>query len=773
MSESEGEATFASADEGDGVDKGDAPANKELESTKTDTKRKKDGAVTAGDKVTNKRKEVAAESKEAQKGQKKQQQPPSKGKGNTAAAQKDVKPTISPPPGAAAKASPGGKNPKPVVKPPEESKSEGKVEKTKEVKEESKSEGKVEKTKEVKEESKSEGKVEKTKEVKEESKSEGKVEKTKEVKEESKSEGKEAKTKEDLKVSAVNKPAAKIAATSAENEKDVQKVDKTNEPAVSTLSVKKPESVSSPQRQGGSVAGGQLGGSVQAEDVRGKVQVEDVRGKVQVEDVRGKVRVEDVRGKVQVEDVREKGEVQAEDVGPVVQDIPRGQRDHTPEQEEVLKKLGESAEKGSAGGWGWGNWGSSLLSAATNSVQTFTHQVGDGFTTILETVESSLGVPDPEDIAKARSATEPEEDRSTVISQPDEGKQEDKVKMSEDANQTNSNSEATDSKEDDLDEKLEEKKEEPKKETSGGDGWFSNWNMSDFAKKVQDKGKSLASKGHTLMAEGFDAVENLAAGGIDVLESIGKKTYSTLSEHDPAFRKTREFLSPKGNKPNLSSVLREAKEKAEFEAEQEKQNEEARKAHFGTLFDDYQGIAHLEALEILSNQSEKKVHSLLNALSSGDLTEIKPTLISIKEAFEINEEDSDAVTEQDFSSLVSQCVSDLQLGTAPDKLNKVHEMVKQWIVDCDSHEAHESDSIKEVHQKSIQALAELTAKGVEQFHKAGELVLLERDKDKDCTERAHSLARLTGVLCHEISNLASKFVEILNKMAVCILVNSC
>lgn len=75
----------------------------------------------------------------------------------------------------------------------------------------------------------------------------------------------------------------------------------------------------------------------------------------------------------------------------------------------------------------------------------------------------------------------------TVISQPDEGKQEDKVKMSEDNNQTNCNSEAADSKEDDSDEKLEDKKEQFKKETSGGDGWFSSWNMSDFAKKVQDK----------------------------------------------------------------------------------------------------------------------------------------------------------------------------------------------------------------------------------------------------------------------------------------------
>ena len=62
-----------------------------------------------------------------------------------------------------------------------------------------------------------------------------------------------------------------------------------------------------------------------------------------------------------------------------------------------------------------------------------------------------------------------------------------------------------------------------------------------------------------------------------------------LSEHDHNLRKTREFLSAKRNKPNLSGVLREAKDRAEEEAEQEKENEEARKAHFGTLFDDYQG----------------------------------------------------------------------------------------------------------------------------------------------------------------------------------------
>lgn len=32
-------------------------------------------------------------------------------------------------------------------------------------------------------------------------------------------------------------------------------------------------------------------------------------------------------------------------------------------------------------------------------------------------------------------------------------------------------------------------------------------------------------------------------------------------------------------------------------------------AHYGILFDDYQGLSHLEALEILSNESEVKVRN--------------------------------------------------------------------------------------------------------------------------------------------------------------------
>ncbi|KAK0060700.1 protein FAM114A2 [Biomphalaria pfeifferi] len=452
-------------------------------------------------------------------------------------------------------------------------------------------------------------------------------------------------------------------------------------------------------------------------------------------------------------------ETQSHDVvkTPEKQDIPRGQVDRSQQQEQILQNLGATAEKSSRGGWGWSSWGSTILSAATNSVQTFTHQVGDGLSTIIDSVESSLGIPDPEDVAKDKSATEagqsPADTTSAITSQPEETAA---------VESENVKTQATDKTIDKEPESTEE--EEKKDKNNGGGGWFLNWGVSDLAKKVTNTGKSLASKGQTLMSEGFDAVENLAAGGIDVLETIGKKTYNTLSEHDPAFRKTRDFLSPKSNKPNLSSVLREAKDRAEQEAEKVKENEEAMKAHFGTLFDDYQGLAHLEALEMLSNQSEKKVHSLLNSLSSKDLAEIKPLLISIKETFSVQEEDESAAdTDQDVSGLVSQCLAQLKLGTASDKLNTVLEMVRQWI--ADTQENQEKDSIKDVHQKSIQALAELTAKGVEQFHKAGELILLEKNKENDFIEKSQSLARLTSVLCHEIGNLATRFVACLNKMA--------
>jgi len=52
-------------------------------------------------------------------------------------------------------------------------------------------------------------------------------------------------------------------------------------------------------------------------------------------------------------------------------------------------------------------------------------------------------------------------------------------------------------------------------------------------------------------------------------------------------------------------MLKEAKEKERARLGSQPINEPT--AHYGILFDDFQGLSHLEALEILSNESEAKV----------------------------------------------------------------------------------------------------------------------------------------------------------------------
>lgn len=51
--------------------------------------------------------------------------------------------------------------------------------------------------------------------------------------------------------------------------------------------------------------------------------------------------------------------------------------------------------------------------------------------------------------------------------------------------------------------------------------------------------------------------------------------------------------------------MREAKEKEKQRRAQQVTVE--RTAHYGLLFDEFQGLSHLEALEILSNESEAQV----------------------------------------------------------------------------------------------------------------------------------------------------------------------
>lgn len=66
----------------------------------------------------------------------------------------------------------------------------------------------------------------------------------------------------------------------------------------------------------------------------------------------------------------------------------------------------------------------------------------------------------------------------------------------------------------------------------------------------------------------------------------------------------------------ILQMLKEAKEKER--ARLSNQPISAPTAHYGILFDDYQGLSHLEALEILSNESEVKVRHVCVCVCEAD-----------------------------------------------------------------------------------------------------------------------------------------------------------
>ncbi|XP_033743306.1 protein FAM114A2-like isoform X2 [Pecten maximus] len=495
-------------------------------------------------------------------------------------------------------------------------------------------------------------------------------------------------------------------------------------------------------------------------------------------------------------------------------------------------KQEEKKQSSASGGWSaWGNWGSSLMNVASHSVSTFTSQVEGGFNTLVDAVETSMGAPSAEELAemKRKSREESEAPENTTIDRENsehddqeenkksvtenkgdnpEDRQEEQAKggwfqslaghvedkfntlvdavetsmgapspeeLAEMKRKSREESEAPENttidreNQEEVDQKEKgEKQEEKKKEDNvmnpeGGDqgsgsNWFSSWGMSSLTSVVQNTTHMVQNTSNALVT-----------GSLDVLETIGKKTFDVIKDHDPGLHKTKEVLFQRGDKPNLSQILRDAKEDSAKRMEQEKESDDARKAHFGFMFDEYQGLAHLEALEILANQCEKKVQTLLTSMPADTLADIKSDLIMIKQVFERNEEDDDDEDpeDQDFVKLVTDNLANLSLGTDPGKLNRTQDKIRQSISKfCTKEEGEEEQAQpKAVHQVAIQSLAELTSKSVEQFHKAGELILLNQPSDKQCLDRATSLSNLTNVLCTEVGIMSVKFTSVLNTLA--------
>ncbi|KAK3696723.1 hypothetical protein QZH41_013084, partial [Actinostola sp. cb2023] len=351
-------------------------------------------------------------------------------------------------------------------------------------------------------------------------------------------------------------------------------------------------------------------------------------------------------------------------------------------------------EQQEADSWGWGSWGS-MLSQATA-----------GLSSVIESVESSLGIPEPGEIAK--KVADDEKTTETVIENEPTVTDTIPQEPSQDDSEIN------------------------KSEVEGGQGSF------------------------------LSGLSSVVSEGLGALEYIGKKTMDVISEGDPGLRNKRQFMS-KG--PTLSQMLREAKEDAEYKVAHPDYKESVMNVKLTTEFDKFQGLAHLEALEILSKESESKVEAHIIDLTKEELMTIKPLLRTIQEVVQIEDDGDDDEDEQDFETEVSSSLAELHLSHVPNKTNSVHNRVKEWIDSCITEQSENPkcrDHV-EIYTAGISALAEITACSVEQFHKVAEVMLLLADEsDTSALVRAQSLKKLTLCVCREVSNLASKFAVALS-----------
>ncbi|XP_051753439.1 protein NOXP20 isoform X2 [Ctenopharyngodon idella] len=302
--------------------------------------------------------------------------------------------------------------------------------------------------------------------------------------------------------------------------------------------------------------------------------------------------------------------------------------------------------------------------------------------------------------------------------------------------------------------------------------------------------------------------KSVITGGLDALEFIGKKTMNVLAESDPGFKKTKILMQ---RTVSLSQMLKEAKEKERERMSSQMVTEPT--AHYGILFDDYQGLSHLEALEILSNESEGRVQEFLSSLEEEDLEVLKKELIAIKEIFITREEEeADAISEEnaadgeEFVSVLTELLFELHVAATPDKLNKARIKAHDWVREveqsqevvknveeskkecstpCTAPEKGEqkeeekkekgeegeneknntkdvnSDTVEKVYLSSVGSLAEVTARSIEQLHKVAELILHGQELEKPACQQASILVRLTSAMCKEVGCLARKFSDTL------------
>ncbi|KAI6069601.1 Protein NOXP20 isoform X1 [Aix galericulata] len=269
-----------------------------------------------------------------------------------------------------------------------------------------------------------------------------------------------------------------------------------------------------------------------------------------------------------------------------------------------------------------------------------------------------------------------------------------------------------------------------------------------------------------------NAVQNtgksVLSGGLDALEFIGKTTMNVLAESDPGFKRTKTLMA--------------------------------------------------------RTVSLSQIQSYLETLDGEQLETVKNDLIAIKEIFVPKESDDEVVQAQkadmgeEFVSMLTELLFELHVAATPDKLNKARKKAHEWLdeasfstsieieeklnekpgepdeektekgedkIDNDKTEVHKNKTVEEIYMLSIESLAEVTARCIEQLHKVAELILHGQEIEKTAQDQAKVLTNVTSAMCNEVSSLSKKFsdsltaagssmkAEVLNPLINSVLLEGC
>ncbi|OWR50306.1 hypothetical protein KGM_213748 [Danaus plexippus plexippus] len=249
------------------------------------------------------------------------------------------------------------------------------------------------------------------------------------------------------------------------------------------------------------------------------------------------------------------------------------------------------------------------------------------------------------------------------------------------------------------------------------------------------------------------------SGGLDTLETIGKKTMEVLQDGDPGLAKKKALLGLE-EKPVLSQILREAKERADKEDSVKEAKREAKEIHYETLFDDCEGLVHLEALEMLSKQVSMRIEEKLRNSEPSKRQDIKETLQQVSELCEMPEEGE----ENDITEGISRPdgLHEKLLKATRDIGIKLQfqPLIKQYSDVL--NELAPDASPRGSYKLGVKSLAHSTALSVEIYHKMAEMLLVKGRRST--ADEADAVTQMTVVLTKHIGDLATHFTEKLSKI---------